>query len=112
MAGLVESLDLPGMVSRKSGERFDVWSSSPLLFAGTLRNLALAAKVKLRVLDGDAEIYGDGKTFAIRIMNDQPVVLRAENTLTDLISGEKFEPVDGKVTFKGEKNKSYLLYVG
>ena len=112
VAGLVESLDLPGMVSRKSGERFDVWSSSPLLFAGTLRNLALAAKVDLRILSGDAEIYGDGNTFAIRIMSDEPVVIRAGKTLTNLISGEKFEPADGKVTFKGEKMKSYLFHIG
>ncbi len=110
VAGLVESIDLPGMVSRKSGSRYDVWSASPLLFAGTVRNLALASGVKLRVLDGDAEIYGAGKTFAIRIMSDQPVTLRTENALTDLMSDKTFAPVDGKVIFHGRKGASYLFH--
>ena len=77
-----------------------------------IRNLFPAAKVDLRILSGDAEIYGDGNTFAIRIMSDEPVVIRAGQTLTNLISGEKFEPADGKVTFKGEKMKSYLFHIG
>ena len=109
VAGLVESLDLPGMVLRQSGERFDLWSASPLLFAATVRNLAAACGVKLRIAGGDAEIYGAGKTFAIRIMGDQPIVFNTENTLTDLISGEKYIPAEGKVTFTGEKGKSYLF---
>ena len=109
VAGLVESLDLPGMVLRQSGERFDLWSASPLLFAATVRNLAAACGVKLRIVSGDAEIYGAGKTFAIRMMSDQPVVFNTESTLTDLISGEKYIPAAGKVTFTGEKGKSYLF---
>ena len=109
VAGLNESLDLPGMVSRKSGSRYDVWSASALLFAGTIRNLASASGVKLRVLEGEAEIYGAGKTFAIRITGDMPVTLRAEKPLTDLMSDETFIPVNDKVIFHGRKGESYLF---
>ena len=112
VAGLVESLDLPGMLSRKNGSRLDVWSSSPLLFQETLRNLAIAAGVTLRVLDGKAEIYGAGKTFAIHVRSDKPVVLRAENDLTDLISDEIYPAIDGKVTITAPNGRVLLLRDG
>lgn len=109
VAGLSEALDLPGMMVRKTGSRYDVWSASALLFAGTIRNLALAAGVELRVLEGDAEVYGSGETFAIRQLSDAPVILRAENGLTDLMSGEKYPASDGKVTVNGKKGITFLF---
>ncbi|MBO4491226.1 MAG: hypothetical protein J5944_07690 [Lentisphaeria bacterium] len=109
VAGLVESLDLPGLVSRGSEGRYDVWSASPLVPAGVLRNLAQAAGVDLRILGGDAEIYGAGNTFAIRIMSNEPLVIRSNGFLTDLMSGEKCEPRNGQITFCGKKGKAYLF---
>ena len=108
-AGLVESLDLPGLVSRRSAGRYDVWSASPLVPADVIRNLAQAAGVDLRILGGDAEIYGAGNTFAIRIMSDEPLVIRSNGFLTDLMSGEKCEPRNGQITFCGKKGKAYLF---
>ena len=109
VAGLVESLEMPGLISRQGTGRLDAWCASPLLKSTLLRNLALAAGVKLRIAEGDAEIYGSGKTFAIHILGDTPMVFNAKSTLTDLISGQKYEPTDGKVTFAGEKGQTYLF---
>jgi hypothetical protein len=109
VAGLVESLDLPGLISRKSGNRFDVWSSSPLLFQETLRNLAIAAGVNLRVLEGKAEIYGAGKTFAIHVKSDSPIVLQANNNLINLITDEVYPAIDNKVTINEPSGRVLLL---
>ena len=109
VAGLVESLDLPGMISRKSGSRYDVWSASPLLFAATIGNLARAAGVTMQIEKGDAEIYGAGKVFAIRLKNDEPVTLRSADGLRDLISGKEYPAEDGKVLFSAPAGKVFLF---
>ena len=109
VAGLVESLDLPGMISRKSGSRYDVWSASPLLFAATIGNLARAAGVTMQIEKGDAEIYGAGKVFAIRLKNDDPVTLRSADGLRDLISGKEYPAEDGKVVFSAPAGKVFLF---
>lgn len=104
--GLIEALDLPGLVIRRDSEkkRFDVWSATAQLDAQLIRNLAEESGIKpIFISSVPASCYCSGALLVIRF--DQAGTGRIPFPVKDLWTERQYP--DG--VFAGKAGECFLM---
>ncbi len=106
--GQIESVELPGMVCRQDGNRFDFWAAAPQIPPQMLRNLAEAAGVELLVSPG-VQMFGTAQLVTLRNLTGRPVRFKTDVPLRDILTDRLFAPANGEVTLPSAKGETMIL---
>jgi hypothetical protein len=109
--GQLESLELPGVVIKRDGNRFDVWSSSPLLPPVMWRNIGIMAGCQPAAPAG-VMTFGTGNRRMFLSPYDQYVEIAWEKNvikINDALTGEAFAPDNGRFSLKLLANRVRYL---
>lgn len=100
--GQLESLELPGIVIKQDGNRFDLWSSSPLLAPEMWRNIGKMAGCQPAAPAG-VMTFGTGNHRMFLSPYEQDVEIAwGKNVIkiNDALTGEAFAPDNGRLSLK------------
>jgi hypothetical protein len=109
--GQLESLERPGVVIKRDGNRFDLWSSSPLLPPVMWRNIGIMAGCQPAAPAG-VMTFGSGKHRMFLSPQDQDLEVawgRNVIKINDALTGETFASYNGQFTLKLLANRVRYL---
>ncbi len=109
--GQIESVELPGMVFRQDGKRFDFWSAAPQIPPVMLRNLVEAAGI-VPLASPQVQLFGNGQLLTLRNRSSQPVRLRSPGPLINILTGQIYSPVNAEVILPLAEGEAVILATG